>query len=373
MSSHIIKKKNSIATEDACVAPQYKPRYVLEETKAYHDEKKTLVGSIGSFCSWHCIWRLCCGTRWRAAIIISISLLSFLFNSLLMESMARAMNVGNYSLAKKQSFHFFDDIPSRKWHLLQKRVHKIRQKQGSQERRHHKRKNIDARKFYQQNYPAEFTCPHEERIGGMKGGGGKWVCSPKSIAIASADRMKNDGNGCLIYTSSADFSGFQFETGLLDILDCEIHVFQPNDLDLDLLHGDIPPNIHIHPWGFKASSSKGGDPKLKSVQETVMTLGHEGYTVDLLSLDCEGCEFDILEDVLVKGGSSLSNTFKFYTPPVFMQMLIQVHGVPPASHQFFKQIQNSGYVIFHKSPGNEGTGKEQDYGFLKLSQDFFIS
>lgn len=376
MSTHIIKKKNSIAFDDSSVAPHYKPRYVLEETKSLHqpnpydgDKQSFVLSYFCSFCSVRCILRLCCGSKWRILLMVSLGLFSYLFNSILIESAVRSMNVGGYSSARRQSFLFFDDIPHSKWYLLRKRVRKIRRKQEIQHR-HEKKHYSDARKFYQRNYPAEFTCPHEERVGGMKGGGGKWLCNPKNIAIASADRTKNQGNGCLIYTSSADINGFQFESSLLEIIgqDCEIHVFHPNDINLNLLGGDIPAGLHLHPWGFRSTRANSDDHQLKTVQETVVSLGHEGHTIDLLSLDCEGCEFDIYQD-LVQGGT---NSHQEYNSPVFMQMIIQVHGAPPVSDDFFREIQNHGYVIYHRSPSAEGTGKEQDYGFLKLSQDFFI-
>ena len=225
-------------------------------------------------------------------------------------------------------------------------------------------KYTDPAKFYQHNYPAEFTCPHEERIGGTKGSGGKWLCNPRNIAIASADRVQNRGNACLVYTSSANLNEFQFERELLDTIGpCEIHVFHPNDIDQT---ASIPPTgVQYHPWGFKPSSNADiHDPQLKTIQETVKELGHEGYTIDLLSLDCQGCEFDIYRDLLMD--------HEIYAP-VFMQLLIQVHGAPAGASGFFRALQENGYVTFHKSPSAEGTGKEQDYGFLKLSQDFFVS
>ncbi len=379
MATHIIQKKNSIVYEDPAIAPKYKPRYVLEETKesllTYHNRNESILSYLrSSFCSLRCVLRLCCGSKWRILVVLFLGVTSYFFNSMLIESAMRSMDIGGYTLARKESFHFFDDIPHSKWYLLRKRVHKIRRKQEMQHKQHKQRQYTDARKFYQHNYPAEFTCPNEERVGGTKGVGGKWLCNPQNIRIASADRVKNNGNGCLIYTSSADTKGFQFESTLLNLVgnDCQIHVFDPNDTTLET--DMIPPGVHLHPWGFRSNLSTDDNPRLKTIQETVTSLGHEGYTIDLFSLDCEGCEFDIYNDfVRGKITSSTRNLYPEYVAPVFMQIIIQVHGAPAVADDFFREIQRNGYVIFHKSPSAEGTGKEQDYGFLKLSQEFFIS
>jgi len=262
-----------------------------------------------------------------------------------------------FETANKQSFHFFSDIPQSKWHLLKKRVHKIRSKQST---KHEKYK--DPGRFYQHNYPAEFTCPHEARIGGSKGDGGKWLCDPHNIQRASDTRVSNNGNGCLVYTSSAGVNDFRFEIELLEIVpSCEIHVFDPNSL---VDKSGIPSGVHYHPWGFKDSSSDTtDDSRFKTIMETVRLLGHEGYTIDLLTLDAQGLEFDIVQDLLL--GDQMQNA------PIFMQMFIQVHGAPSKAGFFFHAIQDHGYVIFHKSPSAGGTGDEQDYGFLKLSREFF--
>ena len=73
---------------------------------------------------------------------------------------------------------------------------------------------------------------------------------------------------------------------------CEIHVFDV------LPHFDRPGEntargIHYHPWGLK--SSYGADlgtaenGPLSSLQETMKKLGHEGRTIDVFKIDCEGC------------------------------------------------------------------------------------
>ena len=355
----IIRNKIQISNENDTLAPIYKPRYVLEETECFLRD----VDKEESF-----LWFLCtfsikraaavfCGSRRRVLFMLSLCVLSYEFNSALMDALSYSLHFSDYTTASDQSFHFFPDIPQSKWHLLQKRVHKIRAKQT----KHHKHYK-DPGKFYQHNYPAEFTCPHERRVGGTKGDGGKWLCNPQNIEKASAARLKSQGNGCIVYTSSTITTGFQFEIDLAKIApSCEIHVFSPKTLDSSA----IPSQVNYHPWGFRASSNNDStdEARFKTIMESAQLLGHEGYTIDLLSLDAQGLEFDIVHDLLL--GDYLQNA------PIFMQMLIQVHGAPRKAAIFFQSIQDHGYITFHKSPGATGTGTEQDYGFLKLSKSFF--
>lgn len=369
MATQIIKTKNSIAYDDALIAPLYKPRYVFDEAQSLvQQEQRSLLLFSCSSCSWWCFAKFLFGSRRRSLVTLSV-VISYvsIFHAILVDSVVQSINIGGYSLARNQSFHFFEDIPSSKWNLLRKRVHRIRKKQKKQKEQKSKRHRV-ARKFYQHNYPAEFTCSHEQRVGGMKGGGGKWLCDPENIAKASSERKKKRGNGCLVYTSYADLNDLQFEKSLLELLggECEIHVFHPNVIPEDV---NSPIGIHVHPWGFRSTrSNNADDTQLKTLQETAENLGHEGFTVDLLALDCEGCEFDIYED-LVRGHLS-SNPMQ--ATPVFMQILIEIHSAPTQVDSLFQVLQSHGYVIFHKSPGSDGTGEQQDYGFLKLSQDFFI-
>jgi len=353
----IIRNKIQIANEDDILAPLYKPRYVVEETKYIEADADTHQSFLCLLCtfSMRCVGSVCCASRRRILLILCLCTLSYIFNAALMKLVYVSLQFRDYTTANNQSFHFFRDIPQSKWHLLQKRVHKIRAKQS---KKHENYK--DPGRFYQHNYPAEFTCPHEARIGGSKGDGGKWLCDPQNIERASDTRLRNHGNGCLVYTSSAVVNEFRFETDLLEIVpSCEIHVFSPNTLD----KSGIPRGVHYHPWGFKESSSDTtADSRFKTIMETVRLLGHEGYTVDLLVLDAQGLEFNIVQDLLL--GDQMQNA------PIFMQMLIQVHGAPSKAGNFFHAIQDHGYVIFHKSPSSAATGDEQDYGFLKLTREF---
>jgi hypothetical protein len=270
----------------------------------------------------------------------------------------------NYNLASKQSYGFFDDIYQSQWLLLRQRVQSYRQKQQLSDIPDPSQFS-SASLFYQHVWQPEFTCPHEERVGG------KWICNPRSIVPASVDRQKQGGNGCLVYFSSGDNQSYiNFQKAFNDIIGiCEIHFFNPNGIQdgQNFESEKFTDNVHIHPWGFASEevvkqnndSNSENSYQFKSIPETISFLNHKGNTIDLFILDCEGCEFDTYIDW-------------FDHDSIFMQILVEIHGAPEKTNSFFQTIQKEGYVIFHKGVNTEGSGNEQEYGFLKLTPDFFL-
>lgn len=357
-ASIIIRTKNGIANSDDTLAPLYKPRYVSEDTREIPSNFQSW--DRGSIISYICsslfsLFKLiCCGSRRRVLMTILLGVLVCLFNISIIDSIySKFGGESSYSMASRQSYHFFQNIPQHRWQLLQKRTQKIRSKQMK-----HKKNYKDANKFYQHNFPQEFTCPHEERIGGTKSQGSMWLCNPRSILNVGKMRSKNNGNGCTAYVSLANINNFQFEKDLLGNLpDCALHVFSPV-----IPHVDIPDGVIFHQWGFKGSSDAlNTDPNYKTIYDTIKSLKHELYTIDVLAIDCQGCEHDLVHD-LVAGD-------QYKDAPVFMQILVQIHDV---DSNFFHTLQNHGYVSFHKSPSAE-SNSDYDYGFLKLSPEFFVN
>ncbi len=418
--------ENSAST----LAPNYKPRYLLEETTIDENPNHQTKGnftlskilSLLGRCFCKCIYSIvtcsclqlsprylfsfCFGSRRRATFLISISTaFCLLLNTFILDPLA--LSIGNYhstSLAKRQSFGFFEDIPQERWKLLQKRVHEQRKKQRKKKKMGISNKLsgkvivLDpshynkASEFYQHHWQTDFTCPHEERIGTLQDGG-RYLCDPLNIASTSNDRLQqHKGNGCLIYTSSANIHEFKFEKALLEkIGSCDIHVFSPNGQLIEL---DVPPDgVTFHPWGFQSTShnnnlqnsndartSDNANNELKTFQETLQLLGHCGKTIDVFTLDCEGCEFDLYRDLFDNmHGYDHDHSYSQSTagdticiPAALMQVSIQVHGAPSkVTNDFFAKFQDEGYVIFRKDAVLESSGNEQTYGFLKLADSFF--
>ena len=132
--------------------------------------------------------------------------------------------------------------------------------------------------WYQDNVELAVTCAREERAG-PAGEGGKWLCDPNRLRARGAD--------CLIY-SVGSFDDFSFEEAIMrDVSSaCEIHVFDHTVSN----PRNKPCGVHFHPWGLGGAREPDGSD-LKSLADIVVALGHKGRTIDVLKIDCEGCEW----------------------------------------------------------------------------------
>jgi len=55
------------------------------------------------------------------------------------------------------------------------------------------------------------------------------------------------------------------------------------------------------------------------------------------------------------------------------QILVETHNAPmPHARNFFFGLHDAGYVIFSKEANYQNGGGGVEFGFLKLSPDFFI-
>ena len=96
-------------------------------------------------------------------------------------------------------------------------------------------------------------------------------------------------------------------------------------------------------------------------------LGHENRTIDILKIDCEGCEWSTMKDWIGVGAR---------------QILIEVHGVPSPEGrkrdqwyedplnpvEWYDTFRENGYALFNKEPNMQCC---LELAFLKLSDDFW--
>lgn len=309
------------------------------------------------------------------------------------------------SLAMKESFGLFDNIPNSIWKQKKAASKKAVKQQNkimtkSSNMLSESGANIDESKWWKQNWLPNFSCDHKQFIGG------KWICEPSRIIDLADDyntltriidvsdeessnvttgrkKKKNRQRGrkeCLIYISGGNdvefgqqFSSFMEarmaelhkDSLLFDTSLCEIHIFN-HFVDPTLLENMLQQvnGIHIHPFGFrpenKESMGVAGDGSVtafKTFKETLKELGHRGKNLAILAIDCEGCEWDIYKEVL---SSDIT----------VQQILFQMHGTPHIANQFFTEMHNEGYAIFHREKVGESV---YDYSFLKLKPSYFGS
>lgn len=283
-------------------------------------------------------------------------------------------SIRDFVVARRESYGFFEDIPSSHWALMKQRV---RERQNHNDRKHGQRSKIifldQPEAWYQNNWEPDFTCQHERKVGGM-GTGAKWICDPHRIPRASkqrviADSNSNNNNGCLIYSFGA-MGDLKLEYGLRETLGpatCEIHIFDNSRhfqsyKDAPNLTDDYH-NVHFHPWSLEGSEKPTDSRRFMTLQETVEHLGHSKRVIDVFRLKCaDGCEWTTYNDW-------------FKSDVVIMQILVEVHNSPRAvANDFFETMQKWNYVTFHKEPNTHFcAGKCQNYSFLKLAPEFFTS
>ena len=260
----------------------------------------------------------------------------------------------DYSFATRESLGFFSDISNDAWKILKGRFQRSQPNTVAKARGYKKIYKEHANHpnyFWQENYDPEFTCPFEEKFGGL-GDGGKWVCDHHRIS-------KTD---CLVY-SIGSHGDFTFETDVFNKISksCEIHTFDRDD--------------HFNNKNFPELAKKAGvefhhtmlgEPtkkylNAKRFKKIIPDLKHEGRTIDLLKIDCEGCEWDQylqwIED------------FK-ETGVTVRQILIEVHDSPlPMVADFFTKMLEYGFVIFHKE-ANFLNANCVEFGFVLLDKEF---
>ena len=299
-----------------------------------------------------------------------------------------------FYLARSQSFGFFYDISNDHWRLY-KDIYNTHidhrypnhpmtynpegTAQNSDPIMWSRRNNWPSGYFsyaawWQNNYEPNFSCPFEKRVGiPMNGDGPKWVCDPHRINKLAEARKQEDPNhpGCVVYSvgSNGDFSfelGMQKEVG---VGVCEYHIFDMGDYAKE-----VPPELkraYYHKWGLEkqqpAVVSWFGSTDVKPVEgkefyglyDTVKLLGHEDLNViDIFKIDCEGCEWKTYQDWL-------SDDI-----PMLHQIQVEVHKAPIGTIDFFKSMEEFGYMRYHKESNIQWGSDCIEYGFVKVEKAF---
>lgn len=201
--------------------------------------------------------------------------------------------------------------------------------------------------LFQKNWEPNFACVQQARLG-PPGDGGKWVCDPPTI------RALYGGGGarrCIVYSVGSN-NVFDFEVAVHASLPaCEIHVF-----DFTVEAPNPPPYVTYHSVGLGATDA----PPFSRLETIIFDLGHENEMIELLKIDCEGCEVDAVFTAV---------------PPIknVRQLLLEIHGSAVTAeqfHAFFRAMSAAGWVVTAKEPNTQyGLGSTIEYAFLKLAWD----
>jgi hypothetical protein len=129
-----------------------------------------------------------------------------------------------------------------------------------------------------------WSCESRERVGGFEryiatGDGPKFMCGLTQL-----------GSPCLVYNIGSN-NVLNFEQAMHNLTRCEIHSFDPTLTE---------PYSGGAYSAFHAIGVKGWQHApfaVKPLLDIIASLGHGGRRIDVLKIDCEGCEYGGLQPV----------------------------------------------------------------------------
>lgn len=220
-------------------------------------------------------------------------------------------------------------------------------------------------------YEPEANCISEERFGSDStvryeafGDGPKFVCGVDVLA-EKAKKKKN----CLVYSVGSN-NDIRFEKAVHTYMNgCEIHTFDPTMSDTPFVGGEY---ATFHPWGLGTDGGSEGatmnqrkdDGERMSFQTVMEKLGHTNRTIDILKIDCQGCEYASMPPLfdLIASGNVLVD-----------QVLIELHGVSDFTSRlkkFFSAADKAKLRIVHKERNQWGCDGMRCVEYALVSESF---
>lgn len=190
-----------------------------------------------------------------------------------------------------------------------------------------------------------YTCHTETRRGKPIGDGGKYVCGEPQYFRGKEEAERR----CLVYSvgSNGDKS---FEEDVGKNFGCEVHTFDPTGDSRAYENALYGVGATFHAIGVSASSSQvvnavtGQNVRMMPLKELMDSMGHSKRHLDVLKIDCEGCEhaaFQVLWPQLSQGDVSIG------------QIQVEIHGTNYTQlASFFQGADDAGFMIFHKEPNS---------------------
>lgn len=285
----------------------------------------------------------------------------------------------DFEMAYRDSFGFFTHVHERDW-LVRKSNAKDRVHDSTPVVRSSRAERYKPATWNQLNWDPDFSCGMKDLVGGTEGSNSKWLCDPHRFQQQPPQR-----DDCLVYnfgtnTRAGDTNNkvsFDFEKDLYRVApNCEVHVFDPRGSaqDLNAQLRNVNPRASFHSLGIMGShavnetlsdtptfrtSSPSTTQSLKTLPEIMQQLGHTGRRLDVLALDCGGCEW--------RGGVHLD-----ILQQDVRQLNMELHDYPACANQTMFDIHQAGYVILHKQwEYPQSGGNWVQYAFLKLAPSFF--
>lgn len=223
---------------------------------------------------------------------------------------------GNTSKGRTQSGGFYHDIDEKHWNIKLEAMNRLLPRQEMDANRRFPYGHA----YYSSIYHPTWSCDVTERVGLMSDGG-KFICDPHRIP-----------KDCLIYSIGSN-NDWSFEENAYNLLGCEIHTF---DHTIDPVN--MPKFVNFHKWGLGAWNST--DDILISLPNIIDKLGHTNRAIDILKVDCEGCETEAIRP--------LFQMKSWRTNPPIRQINIEFHWHRYTDLELLRAATDNGYVIFMK-------------------------
>ncbi|GJP71661.1 hypothetical protein CLOP_g2474 [Closterium sp. NIES-67] len=190
-------------------------------------------------------------------------------------------------------------------------------------------------------YVPLYPCPYEERIGEW-GDGGKWVCM-----IASALQKQP-----LVYSVGSN-EQFAFEQGMAESVRTKAFTFDPFISAAQQAHMRSLPFLHFHAIGVAGEESLAYYHKqnptydFRTLAQLMAFLNHS--YVDVLKIDCEGCEVAFVRDIARAYGSEPAALASNGGVLPFGQVLMELHQITntKAMLALLYTFESLGYRLFH--------------------------
>ena len=247
-------------------------------------------------------------------------------------------------------------------------------------------------KLFWDMYEPEAICFSEERLGyrgpgqasdfqryAAFGDGPKFTCgvdvmsSLTATAAAKKPKQQRDGDPllpCLVY-SIGSANKFEFEIAIQQLMGCETHTFDPT-VPKEIFAGDN--YTTFHQWGLGEDGVEGESRRFgkksnwkgMSFHTIFQKLGHLQRTIDVLKIDCEGCEWATMPplfDLIASGTVTVH------------QIQIEMHHIKgkvtsDMLHSFFEKMDNAKMRLVHKERNHWGCDGFRCLEYLFVSEEF---
>ena len=278
--------------------------------------------------------------------------------------------------AYNHSLGFFDDIPDDLWNSVYRypaqnpTVYMYPDNKDQQT-------NVELLQFWIAfNWDPYFNCPRRRKLGGL-GRAGKMTCDPDRL---SRPHRKDAPLHCLVYSVQSG-APYSWEKALVEAVgpgSCEVHFFDPTAKDETTI-GDL----QIHPWGLTSryETTKGrllqygynSTAEFYTLSQIQQRLGHQGRVLDVLNVNCQGCEWYIWQDLISANVRQLLLS-THYLPVDYRNVFLFQFGVFPreSPSKIFDALRENHFVLAAKEVNSEmGPGVFADWLFVKMSPEFF--